>query len=78
MSFYKNEPPDSDLDHEPEDDTKFACACGDEKCVGYSDDAANINIFGSWYAASCVTANHHPHVVRMRELDIYNHDARRI
>lgn len=79
MSFYKTEPPDSDLDHEPEDKTRFPCACGDLNCIGFNDDAQNIRIGGAWYASSCVMANSHPHVVRLRELDAFNHrDARRI
>lgn len=72
-----NSIPDLDRrDHEGdiahEDETVFQCACGDSSCVGYNDDAANINIFGSWYAPDCRMANSHPHVVRQRELDAFN------
>lgn len=53
MSFYKREPLDSDLDHEPEDETAFACACGDEHCIGHDNDPGNLNLGGAWYAADC-------------------------
>ena len=64
-------------DIEPDEETRFPCACGDPLCVGYNDDSANINIFGSWYAPDCRMANSHPHVVRLRELDAFNAGPRR-
>jgi len=59
-----------------EDETTFACACGDEQCIGHNDDAANINIHGTWYAADCAMANHHPLVVASRERDAMNERRR--
>ncbi len=56
-------------DQQSEDDSKFACACGDLQCVGDNEDAANIRIGAAWYAADCVMAANHPDVVYFRELD---------
>ena len=44
---------DRDGDIEPEDESRFDCACGMPGCVGYGDDPDNIQITGRWYAASC-------------------------
>lgn len=76
MSFYKGEPLDSDLDHEPEDETIFACPCGDPQCIGRNDDRQNIKLGPTWYAADCVMANHHPLVVESRERDAMNERRR--
>lgn len=54
---------------EPEDETRFPCACGDADCVGRTDDPANIRIGSAWYSADCAMANHHPLVVAAREHD---------
>ena len=53
------------------DDTRFPCPCGDEHCIGDSDDSMNIKLGATWYAADCAMANAHPIVVEDRE-----HDAR--
>ncbi len=68
-----------DLDHDiaPVDETAFPCACGDEKCIGHDDDKGNIKIGNAWYASDCVMANHHPEVVRERELDAIYEESRR-
>lgn len=61
---------------EPEDESIFQCACGDEKCKGHDADPANINICGTWYAASCAMANAHPYVIAFRERDAFNERRR--
>lgn len=62
--------PMNDPDNQSEDDeTRFPCACGDPACVGFNDDPANIKLGSAWYSADCDMANHHPEVVRERELD---------
>ena len=38
---------------QPEDDPRFACACGEADCWGFNDDPQNIRIGKSWYAADC-------------------------
>ena len=58
-------------DEHDEHDTRFPCPCGDETCIGDSDDAMNIKLGATWYAADCVMANNNPEVVAYRE-----HDAR--
>lgn len=55
-----------------EDETTFACPCGDETCVGDSDDPGNIKIGPTFYAADCVMANGNPLVVEARERDDRN------
>lgn len=67
---------DQDGDIEPDDETTFPCACGDEHCRGYYGDAANINICGTFYAADCVMANHHPYVIASRQRDPFNERRR--
>ena len=43
-----------DHDESPiEDETRFKCACGDDRCYGFSDDPDNINLNGAWYSAEC-------------------------
>lgn len=37
----------------PEDESIFACACGDDTCKGRDDDSGNVNVQGTWYAAEC-------------------------
>ena len=60
--------PINDPDNESEDDeTRFACACGDPACIGFNDDAGNIKLGSAWYASDCEMANHHPIVVAERE-----------
>lgn len=47
--------PWEDDHNEPEDEHRFPCACGDSNCTGDNTDPDNINLFGAWYAADCVT-----------------------
>lgn len=51
------------------DNGEFDCPCGAEHCRGYNDDPALIRLYGKFYASDCALANHHPEVVRGRELD---------
>ena len=59
--------PINDPANESDETTAFACACGDDTCIGYDDDVDNIRIGRAWYAADCVMANNHPWVVEGRE-----------
>ena len=68
--------PINDIENSEEDETLFACACGDPECIGHNDDPANINLCGVWYAADCVMAKDHPLVVEGREQE--QRDAERI
>lgn len=63
MSFYKNEPLDSDLDHEPEDEHTYQCACGNPDCKADDRNEGNYRIRNEWYAADCELAKFHPDVV---------------
>ena len=68
--------PINDFDSSDADDTTFPCACGDEACVGHTDDVMNIKIGSTWYAADCAMANHHPLVVEDRERDARRDERR--
>ncbi len=65
------------LDESPDHgEGTFLCACGDPDCIGDNEDAGNIRIGRAWYASDCALANHHPEVVRGRELDARNERAK--
>jgi len=77
VSLHHGEPHDDPYNQgaEPDEPDTFACACGDESCVGHYDDT-NIRIGKAWYAADCVMANNHPWVLEGREQDARNAERR--
>ncbi len=38
---------------EPEDETRFPCACGEPTCIGDNTDPTNIRIGTAWYVQAC-------------------------
>lgn len=67
---------DESEDEDDDQPREWQCPCGDEHCRGYDDDPALIRLFGKFYAADCVMANHHPIVVEGREQDARHDRAR--
>ena len=63
-------------DQEPDDETRFKCACGDESCWGFNTDPENIRLGSAWYSADCVMANNHPIVVADRVRAAHSDEAR--
>lgn len=54
---------------QPDDDSRFQCACQDPECLGDDTDPGNIRIGKEWFASHCKVAANHPEVIRARELD---------
>lgn len=67
-------------DESPEDESEhlFPCACGDDSCKGDNRDDQNRRFGKEWFAADCRQLQHHPEIVRERELasrnDVYRDD----
>ena len=55
MSFYKGEPPDSDLDEDidPHAEHLSPCGCHDPACVLDDRDTSNVRIGKAWFVYAC-------------------------
>lgn len=54
MSVWGSEPPyNPDNEDAPEDESRFACACGEPDCWGWDNDLQNVRIGRLWWAADC-------------------------
>lgn len=63
-------------EQEPDDETRFKCACGDDRCWGFGNDPQNIRLGSAWYAADCEMANNHPIVLEDRAQAARHDEAR--